>query len=176
MIVQHVVVFNILVCRTGEEPNFRVNSSLSTWECYSESNVPPAHYRGPAHSCWHDILLKMKDILLKTIIFSVFFDRNWNMRTLLLYWTFRYVILHPHQTCKSYQEQYDCTVSRLLFTYMIIAPLLVPVFSSVIAHKVEQMGCCLFHMTHFRLMQLEQFCFPYLLNEASLHRPVPKNV
>lgn len=30
MIIERVVVFNISVSRAGEEPNFRVNSSLST--------------------------------------------------------------------------------------------------------------------------------------------------
>lgn len=93
------------------------------------------------------------------------------MKTLLHYWTFRYVILHSQMASRSCQEQADCTVSSLLFTYIIISPLIVPVFPSVCAHKVEQMGCwmCLFHMTHFCLVQLEQFCFPYLLNEVLLH-------
>lgn len=72
---------------------------------------------------------------------------------------------------RSCEEQADWTVSRLLFTYMIISPRIVPLFSSVCAHKVEQMGCwmCLFHMTHFCLVQLEWFCFPCLLKEVLLH-------
>lgn len=102
LIIQHVVVFNISVSRAGEEPYFWVNSSLSTWECYNESNVPPADYRGPPVDC-HD-----GQYTNKNNDFLCVFYRNWNMRTLLLYWTFRYVILYSLHTCKSSQEQSDC--------------------------------------------------------------------
>lgn len=99
--------------------------------------------------------------------------RNWNMRTSLRYWTFRYVVRHSQLSSRSCREQADGP--RLLFTHTMITPLVVPVSSSLSALRVEQMGCCLFHMTHFCLVQLGLFCFPLLLNEALpllLFRPV----
>lgn len=100
------------------------------------------------------------------------------MRTLLHYWTFRYVRLHLQMASRLCREQADCTVSRLLFTYIIITPLIVPVFPLVCARKLKQMGCWmyLFLMTHFCVVQLEQFYFPYLLNEALPHLFVLKTV
>lgn len=60
------------------------------------------------------------------------------------------------------------------YTHTIITPLVVPVSSSLSALTVEQMGCRLFHMTHFCLVRPGLFCFPLLLNKALLRlfRPV----
>lgn len=115
--------------------------------CYSENQYSEASHR--LQEC-PDLNKHVKRNDMWPEVFCLF-CRNSSMRTLLLYWTFRYVASHS-QVSKSHVK-----VSH---------------FSLLDSSwKAEQMGCWmwLFHMTHLCLMQFAQLWLTYLLNEAFQH-------